>query len=152
MDKHIIVFGGDIMDKDLETIQQEIESRRQAEANSNPTTALAPTTQKAISQVGVEDIQLTLDKTRSLEEQANDIVGAMATARAVQDEETAEELANRKAAELKARASAKVYTAQQEEISATTDKEEAQRKRYETVLQTFGIKTHLPKFLLKVLL
>ena len=93
MDKHIIVFGGDIMDKDLETIQQEIESRRQAEANSNPTTALAPTTQKAISQVGVEDIQLTLDKTRSLEEQANDIVGAMATARAVQDEETAEELA-----------------------------------------------------------
>lgn len=140
------------MDKDLETIQQEIESRREAEANSNPTTALAPTTQKAISQVGVEDIQLTLDKTRSLEEQANDIVGAMATARAVQDEETAEELANRKAAELKARASAKVYTAQQEEISATTDKEEAQRKRYETVLQTFGIKTHLPKFLLKVLL
>lgn len=129
-------------DKDLNTIEAEIQARKQAE--NLPT--------KSIAQVGVDDIQLTLDKTRSMEEQAADIVGAMATARAVQDEGTAQELADQKAAELKAKAKAKVKQAETDETKATTDKEEAQRQRYEAVLQTFGIKTHLPKLLLKIML
>lgn len=133
------------MDKDLQVIQQQIDQRQ---AESLPAT----TTQKSIAQVGVDDIQLTLDKTRSMEEQASDIVGAMATARAVQDEGTAQELADQKAAELKAKAKAKVKQAETDETRATTDKEEAQRQRYEAVLQTFGIKTHLPKMLLKIML
>ena len=107
------------MDKDLEAIEQEIQSRNQAE------NLPATTTQKSIAQVGVDDIQLTLDKTRSLEEQASDVVGAMATARAVQDEDTAQSLADKKAAELKARAKAKVKQAEADETKATTDKEEA---------------------------
>lgn len=134
------------MDKDLEAIEQEIQARKQTE--NLPTT----TTQKSIAQVSVDDIQLTLDKTRSMEQQAEDIVGAMATARAVQDEDTAQSLADKKAAELKARAKAKVKQAEAAETQATTDKEEAQRQRYEAVLQTFGIKTHLPKLLLKIML
>lgn len=134
------------MDKDLSTIEQEIQARKQAE--NLPTT----TTQKSIAQVSVDDIQLTLDKTRSMEQQAEDIVGAMATARAVQDEDTAQSLADKKAAELKARAKAKVKQAEAAETQATTDKEEAQRQRYEAVLQTFCIKTHLPKLLMYVML
>lgn len=133
----------------IEDLRQEAE-RQQAEQQQN---ALAPQQQgKSIRQFNVDDIHTSLDTTKDLSEQAADVVDVMATAAAVQDEETAEALKERKAAELKARATARATKAQEQVISATTDKEEAQRQRYEAVLQTFCIKTHLPKLLMYVML
>ena len=131
----------------IEDLREEAQ-RQQAEQQQN---ALAPQQQgKSIRQFNVDDIHTSLDTTKDLSEQAADVVDVMATAAAVQDEETAEALKERKAAELKARATARATKAQEQVISATTDKEEAQRKRYEAVLSTFGVKKHLPKSLMYI--
>lgn len=107
--------------------------------------------EKSIDEISVTDIKMQLDKTKSYEEQAEDVVGAMATARAVANEQVAQELSDRKAAELKAKASAKAKQAAAGEINAETDKQEAERKLYEAVLETFGIKKHLPKWLMQIM-
>ena len=75
----------------------------------------------------------------------------MATAAAVSDKETADDLAEKKAEELKAKASKKLKAAQTDDINAETDKEEAERVRNEAVLQTFGITKHLPNWLLRIM-
>ncbi|MGN0805361.1 MAG: hypothetical protein ACI4MS_08265 [Candidatus Coproplasma sp.] len=106
---------------------------------------------KSIANVSVNDIEFTLDKSKSYEEQAEDVVGAMATARAVADEKVAKDLAEKKAEELRSKASAKLKQAETDDINAETEKQEAERKLYEAVLETFGIKKHLPKWLMSAL-
>lgn len=128
--------------KSIEEIKKEVE---EAEASNN-----LPA-EKSIDDFSVTDIKMTLDTKKSYEDQAADVVGAMATARAVQDEKVAQELSDRKADELKARASQKAKKAAAEEINAETDKQEAERKLYEAVLETFGIKKHLPKWLMHIM-
>lgn len=109
------------------------------------------TPQKSISEVGVSDIQFSLDNTKSYEQQAEDVVGAMATAKAVSDEGTAKDIAEKKAEELKSKANRKLQSAQAEEINATVERQEAARAKNEAVLQTFGINKHLPDWLLKTM-
>ena len=42
---------------------------------------------KSLAEVNISDIEFKLDKTKSFEQQADDIVGAMAIAKAVSDEQ-----------------------------------------------------------------
>jgi len=107
---------------------------------------------KAIDKISVSDIKVSVDTSKSMEEQAEDVVGAMATAAAVQDEKTAQELTVKKAEELKSKATKKLTEAQAAEIDATTRKQEAERKKHEAVLETFGIKKQLPTYLRVILL
>lgn len=106
---------------------------------------------KSLAEVNISDIEFKLDKTKSFEQQADDIVGAMAIAKAVSDEQTAQDIADKKAEELKAKASEKLKTAQAKETNAQSDLQEARRKKNEAVLDTFNIKTHLPDWLLKIM-
>ena len=107
---------------------------------------------KAIDKISVSEIKVSVDTSKSMEEQAEDVVGAMATAAAVQDEKTAQELTVKKAEELKSKATKKLTEAQAAEIDATTRKQEAERKKHEAVLETFGIKKQLPTYLRVILL
>ena len=106
---------------------------------------------KSITDLSANDITVAIDHSKSMEQQAEDIVGAMATARAVEDEQTAKELTENKAEELKAKAKAKEKKAETERVRATTEQQKAQREHYEAVLETFGIFKHLPKWLMVAL-
>ena len=106
---------------------------------------------KAITDLSAKDIMVTIDKTKSLEDQAEDLVGAMATAKAVNDGKTAEDIAQKKSEELKTKAEIKLKDAQTKDIKATTEMQEAKRQKYEAVLETFGIKKHLPDYLLHIM-
>ena len=124
-------------------VKQEIAEIKKEEAK--------PVERKGIGNLDVNDIELTIDRSKSFEQQAEDIVGAMATAEAVKDKQTAKDLAEKKAEELKAKASHKLKAAQTEDIKAETAKQEANRSKNEAVLQTFGINKHLPDWLLKIM-
>lgn len=130
--------------EDIKELEKEIEERKAAAQIVEQET-------KSITDISVEDIKFKIDNSKSMEEQAEDIVGAMATAKAVQDEDTAQSLAEKKAEELKAKASAKEKKAQAAEFTAETQRQEAERSLYEAVLETFGIFKHLPKWLMKTL-
>ena len=129
-------------------VEQKLEEGNKEQALRNEIVAVE---KKTLSEVNVGDIEFTIDKSKSYEEQAEDVVGAMATAAAVSDKETADDLAEKKAEELKAKASKKLKAAQTDDINAETDKEEAERVRNEAVLQTFGITKHLPNWLLRIM-
>lgn len=106
---------------------------------------------KAITEISANDIKLKIDESKSMEQQAEDVVGAMATAKAVQDEETAKALTDKKAEELLAKAEAKKKEAKTAETKAEVKLQEANRSKNEAVLQTFGINKHLPDWLLKIM-
>ena len=106
---------------------------------------------KSLSDIDVDDIKLTLDHSKSYEEQAEDVISAMATASAVQDIKTAQNIADKKAEELKAKADEKLKKAQTNQTNAEVANQEANRQKNEAVLSTFGITKHLPDWLLKIM-
>jgi hypothetical protein len=130
-----------------EEIEKKVEEQASAivEKKENP----APT--KSIGEVSINDVEFTLDKNKNYEQQMEDVIGAVATREAVKDEKTSKDLIDKKSEELKAKANKKLKVAQKEDISAETDKQEAERKRYEAVLSTFGMTKHLPNWLLKIM-
>ena len=107
--------------------------------------------EKSITELSAKDITYKVDTEKSFEQQAEDIVGAMATAKAVSDKTTAEDIAEKKSQELKTKAETKLKDAQTQDIKATTEMQEAKRQKYEAVLETFGIKKHLPDYLLQIM-
>lgn len=107
--------------------------------------------EKALSEVTMDDIKFTLDANKSFDEQAEDVAGALATARALAKEEIAGELTHNKAEELVGKAKAKASKAKQQAIEAETEVQKAERDLYEAVLNTFGIYKHLPRWLMKIL-
>ena len=130
----------------------EEEAKKVVEAQEKPSTpAPIPEESKSLANVDISDVKFSLDKSKSYEEQADDVVGAMATAQAVSDKETVKDITDKKAEELKAKASKKLKDAQAKDIDAETSKQEAERKKYEAVLSTFGITKHLPNWLLKIM-
>lgn len=136
-----------MQDAELNDIEKEIAERKAAE-NS----LVKQPEVKSITEISANDIKVQIDNNKSMEAQAEDIVGAMATAKAVQNEETAQDLAFKKAEELKAKATAKQKAAETAQIKADTEKQEAEREKHEAVLQTFGINKHLPDWLLTIML
>lgn len=134
------------MDNDeLEKIQREIENKKLELAIQDEEK------KKSIDKISVGDIKIKLDDKKSIESQAEDVVGAMVTASAINDEKVKETLTNKKAEELVNRAEEKASKAKTQSINAETELQKAERDLYEAVLNTFGIYKHLPRGLMKTL-
>lgn len=112
---------------------------------------VAESERKSITDLSAQDIKMSIDPTKSVAEQAEDVVSAIATARAVSSAETANEITDNKAKELRVKAQTKEKQAETESIRATTEHQKAERDRYEAVLETFGVFKHLPSWLMKIL-
>lgn len=107
--------------------------------------------EKALTELNLEDVKVKLDTTKSYGEQTEDVLDAMATARAVGDETVAKKITDQKAEELKFKSDTKVKNAEKENYDATKNRQEAESQVYETVFQTFGIASHLPKWLMRIM-
>lgn len=119
--------------------------------NSQNTAVLAvENAPKAITDISASDIKFSVDTSKSMEAQAEDVVGAMATANAVQDEKVAKDLTDKKADELRAKAEARKRKAEAENIKAETERQKEKRTLYEAVLGRFLIKDHLPVWLMVI--
>ena len=144
--------------KRLEQEQQKadlesVESPR-TENNSNNELVIKEeekTKEISLGDLSVEKVRFKLDTAKGYEEQAQDVAMAMATARAVQDETTTEELSTAKKTELISSATEKVKKAQKNVIQAETEIQKAERESYEGILETFGFFRHLPHWLTKTI-
>ena len=130
---------------ELEKIKSEIENKKLELAIQDEEK------KKSIDKISVSDIKIKLDDKKSIESQAEDVVGAMVTASAINDEKVKETLTNKKAEELVNRAEEKASKAKTQSINAETELQKAERDLYEAVLNTFGIYKHLPRGLMKTL-
>lgn len=106
---------------------------------------------KSIDTINVSDIKIKLDDNKSIESQAEDVVGAMVTASALKDEGIKSTLTDKKAEELVNKAEEKAKKAKKSAVDAETELQKAERDLYEAVLNTFGIYKHLPRGLMKFL-
>lgn len=131
--------------EELAKIQSEIENKKLELALQEEDK------KKSIDKISVGDIKIKLDDKKSIESQAEDVVGAMVTASAINDEKVKETLTNKKAEELVNRAEEKASKAKTQSINAETELQKAERDLYEAVLNTFGIYKHLPRGLMKTL-
>lgn len=130
---------------ELEKIQSEIENKKLELALQEEEK------KKSIDEISVSDIKIKLNDQKSIESQAEDVVGAMVTASAINDNKVKEALTNKKAEELVNRAEEKASKAKTQSINAETELQKAERDLYEAVLNTFGIYKHLPRGLMKAL-
>lgn len=130
---------------ELEKIQSEIENKKLELALQEEDK------KKSIDKISVSDIKIKLNDQKSIESQAEDVVGAMVTASAINDDKVKEALTNKKAEELVNRAEEKASKAKTQSINAETELQKAERDLYEAVLNTFGIYKHLPRGLMKTL-
>lgn len=130
---------------ELEQIKNEIENKKLELAIQEEEK------KKSIDKISVADIKIKLDDNKSIESQAEDIVGAMVTASAITDENIKSALTDRKAEELVNKANEKATKAKKVAIDAETELQKAERDLYEAVLNTFGIYKHLPRGLMKTL-
>ncbi len=146
----------------IDKIEQAVEQERVAALQSEQPTSsernerqlvdpLSGKQSKSLGELGVNDIKITFDSSRSVEEQAEDVVNAMATASAVTDEKTAKKLTGEKTDELIGKAEAKKKDATAANIEAETRIQKARRTLYEAVLEDFGIKKHLPQWVMVIM-
>lgn len=131
--------------EELARIQSEIENKKLELALQEEDK------KKSIDKISVSDIKIKLNDQKSIESQAEDVVSAMVTASAINDNKVKEALTNKKAEELVNRAEEKASKAKTQSINAETELQKAERDLYEAVLNTFGIYKHLPRGLMKTL-
>lgn len=139
----IKIYSGDERDKMFELTPIE-----QIKENCEKANAIV---EKPITDVGVEDIVVHLDKSQDVGKQAEQLAELMSTARVMQDEATKDVLASSKKSELIDRSVAKVKAAQKGVIEAETEVQKAEQESYEGLLTTFGFFHHLPRWLTKIL-
>lgn len=132
-------------DKELDDIEKRIEEKKLELAIKEKDSF------KSIDQISVSDIKMKIDNEKDVEAQAKDVVGALATVSAIQDEGVRKEITDKKAEELVHEAEKKANEAKEQAINAETEVQKAQRNLYEAVLNTFGIYKHLPRGLMKIL-
>lgn len=108
------------------------------------------TTEKSIADVTLKDVHFKLNTNKTYEEQAEDVVGAMATAKAVEDKGTVDALATAKQSELIDKQYTKVKQAKKKSIEAETEIQKAEWDTYKVLFDTFNINSHLPKWLQKI--
>lgn len=111
---------------------------------------VANTTEKSIADVTLKDVHFKLNTDKTYEEQAEDVVGAMATAKAVEDKGTVDALASAKQSELIDKQYTKVKQAKKQSIEAETEIQKAEWDTYKVLFDTFNINSHLPKWLQKI--
>lgn len=112
--------------------------------------ALSHQNEKSLADVKLEDIRFKLDTDKSLQDQAEDVAGALSIAGALRKEETSQQLIDRKSEELVDKAKSKAAQAKADALDAETAVQKAEQNLYEAVLQTFGIFKHLPSWLMKI--
>lgn len=111
---------------------------------------VANTTEKSIADVTLKDVHFKLNTDKTYEEQAEDVVGAMATAKAVEDKGTVDALASAKQSELIDKQYTKVKQAKKQSIEAETEIQKAEWDTYKVLFDTFNINSHLPKWLQRI--
>ena len=94
---------------------------------------------------------MKIDADKDMGEQAKEVVSALATVSAIQDETVRKDITNKKAEELVNEASERATQAKEKAVQAETDLQKAERDHYEAVLHTFGIYKHLPRGLMKLM-
>lgn len=120
---------------------------QKAEQEQEKAVALTNMTDKSIADVSLSDIRFKLDTTQSYEEQAKDAVNAMATAKAVKDQNTVDALAKGKQDELIGEQQAKIKKTQKDLKDSETELQKAEFDSNKTLFDTFNIVSHLPKWL-----
>lgn len=128
---------------DFDELKKEQEDKQEQEK----AVALTNMTDKSIADVSLSDIHFKLNTTQSYEEQAKDVVNAMATAKAVKDQNTVDALAKGKQDELIGEQQAKIKKTQRDLKDSETELQKAEFDSNKTLFDTFNIVSHLPKWL-----
>jgi hypothetical protein len=126
------------------------ELEKEQEQKQETAVQVANTTEKSIADVTLKDVHFKLNTDKTYEEQAEDVVGAMATAKAVEDKGTVDALASAKQSELIDKQYTKVKQAKKQSIEAETEIQKAEWDTYKVLFDTFNINSHLPKWLQKI--
>lgn len=105
---------------------------------------------KAVS--SLDDIKFELDKTKSLKEQAKDVVDLAATSKAVQDDKLVNDITNFKKEELKTSAESSLKEEQVKSKEAEKKLQEANYGVYNGIAILIGLKKPLPNPMLKALM
>lgn len=122
--------------------------REQAEAKAQEKAIqVADTTDKPIADVSLKDVKFRLNTDQSYEAQAKDVVNAMATAKAVEDEATVTALAKGKQDELIGEQQAKITKTKKDLKDSETELQKSEFDSNKTLFDTFNIVSHLPKWL-----
>lgn len=108
---------------------------------------VADTTDKPIADVSLKDVKFKLNTNQTYEEQAKDVVNAMATAKAVEDEATVQALAKGKQDELIGEQQAKITKTKKDLKDSETELQKSEFDSNKTLFDTFNIVSHLPKWL-----
>lgn len=128
---------------DFDELKKEQEDKQEQEK----AVALTNMTDKSIADVSLSDIHFKLNTNQSYEEQAKDVVNAMATAKAVKDQNTVDTLAKGKQDELIGEQQAKIKKTQKDLKDSETELQKAEFDSNKTLFDTFNIVSHLPKWL-----
>lgn len=102
--------------------------------------------------VKVPILNFELDKTKSFNDQAKDIVGAMATAKAIEDEKLVKDVTAAKKDELTSKAEADAKNEKAKNKDAEKKLQESTFGIYEGVASYIGLKRALPEKMLKILM
>lgn len=132
----------------IEMIDFDKLEREQAEAKAQEKAIqVADTTDKPIADVSLKDVKFKLNTDQSYEAQAKDVVNAMATAKAVEDEATVQALAKGKQDELIGEQQAKITKTKKDLKDSETELQKSEFDSNKTLFDTFNIVSHLPKWL-----
>lgn len=126
------------------------ELEKEQEQKQETDVQVANTTEKSIADVTLKDVHFKLNTDKTYEEQAEDVVGVMATVKAVEDKGTVDALATAKQSELIDKQYTKVKQAKKQSIEAETEIQKAEWDTYKVLFDTFNINSHLPKWLQKI--
>lgn len=126
------------------------ELEKEQEQKQETAVQVADTTEKSIADVTLKDVHFKLNTDKTYEEQAEDVVGVMATVKAVEDKGTVDALASAKQSELIDKQYTKVKQAKKQSIEAETEIQKAEWDTYKVLFDTFNINSHLPKWLQKI--
>lgn len=126
------------------------ELEKEQEQKQETAIQVANTTEKSIADVTLKDVHFKLNTDKTYEEQAEDVVGVMATVKAVEDKDTVDALASAKQSELIDKQYTKVKQAKKQSIEAETEIQKAEWDTYKVLFDTFNINSHLPKWLQKI--
>ena len=107
---------------------------------------------KSITDIGIKDVKVTIDHTKTAGDQVKEVIDYAATVGAIQDESTVKQIAEHKKEELVANAEVKAKGAKKESVQADTDVQRAKRAKFQLLFDTFGVADHIPDWLLKVLM
>ena len=107
---------------------------------------------KPVESIGLSDIKTNIDHTKSVQEQIEDVVDIASSVSALKDENTIEQITEKKKEEILEKADVKVKKAKQEATAAETDLQKAKREKFALLFDTFGVTKHIPEWLLKTLM